>query len=168
VLWDRGEANGYAWHMTRNPLPNTPRHTVLLHEAFGDHQVANVATETEARLIEARLRTPALDAGRSLDREPFLGIRPIPRHPWRGNALVVYDVGPLRPPGCVTGGTPACMGTPPAPTVNQPPEAGVDPHALTLFEDTAVEQFVSFLAPNGGFINNCGGRPCYAAGWTGP
>jgi hypothetical protein len=168
LLWDRGEANGYAWHMTRNPLPNTPRHTVLLHEAFGDHQVANVATETEARLIGARLRTPALDAGRSLDREPFLGIRPIPRYPWRGNALVVYDIGPLRPPGCVVGGTPDCMGTPPAPTTNQPPEAGVDPHALTLFEPTAIEQFVSFLAPNGSFINNCGARPCYAAGWTGP
>ena len=68
ILWDRGEANGYAWHMTRNPYPNTPRHTVLLHEAFGDHQVANVATEVEARVIGARLRTPALDPGRSRDR----------------------------------------------------------------------------------------------------
>ena len=68
LLWDRGEANGYAWHMTRDPLPNTPRHTVLLHEAFGDHQVANLATEVEARLLRARLRTPALDPGRSLDR----------------------------------------------------------------------------------------------------
>ena len=45
MLWDRGEANGYAWHMTSDPYANTPLHTVLLHEAFGDHQVANVATE---------------------------------------------------------------------------------------------------------------------------
>ena len=67
VLWDRGEANGYAWHMTRDPYRRTPRHTVLLHQAFGDHQVANVATEVEARTIGARLRTPALDPGRSAD-----------------------------------------------------------------------------------------------------
>lgn len=47
LVWDRGEANAYAWHLTRDPLPGTPKHTVLLHEAFGDHQVSNVATETE-------------------------------------------------------------------------------------------------------------------------
>jgi len=87
VLWDRGEANGYALHMTRAPYLDTPRHTVLLHEAFGDHQVANVATETEARTIGARLRTPAVDPGRSLDREPFFGIRPIRNYPWGGQRV---------------------------------------------------------------------------------
>jgi hypothetical protein len=25
MLWDRAEANGYAYHMTSDPLPNTPR-----------------------------------------------------------------------------------------------------------------------------------------------
>ena len=54
LLWDRGEANGYVYHMVRDPLPNTPVKTVLLHEAFGDHQVSNVATETEARIIGAQ------------------------------------------------------------------------------------------------------------------
>ena len=53
ILWDRGEANGYAHHMTDDPLPNTPPHTVLLHPAFGDHQVANVTAEVEARTIGA-------------------------------------------------------------------------------------------------------------------
>ena len=104
ILWDRGEANGYAWHMTRDPYPGTPRHTVVLHEAFGDHQVANVATEVEARVIGARLRTPALDPGRSLDQRPFYRIPRIQRLPYSGNALVVYDIGPQRgdlgtPPG---------------------------------------------------------------------
>ena len=122
VLWDRGEANGYALHMTRAPYLDTPRHTVLLHEAFGDHQVANVATETEARTIGARLRTPAVDPGRSLDREPFFGIRPIRNYPWGGNALVVWDIGSLRAGG---------LGTPPPPTTNTPPRLGVDPHAIT-------------------------------------
>jgi hypothetical protein len=168
LVWDRGEANAYAWHMTRDPLPNTPRHTVLLHEAFGDHQVPNIATETLARLVGARLRTPALDPGRSLDTRPFYGIQPVPRYPWTGNTLVVFDIGPLRPAGCGVAGSPGCLGTPAAPTTNQPPTVGVNPHAVTLLESSAIEQFVSFLAPNGAFVNNCGARPCYAAGWTGP
>jgi hypothetical protein len=168
LLWDRGEANGYAWHMTRDPLPNTPRHTVLLHEAFGDHQVANLATEAEARVLRARLRTPALDAGRSLDKTPFYGIRPIPRYPWRGNALVVFDIGPLRPPGCGAAGAPACLGTPPAPLTNTIQTQGADPHGLTGFAPSAVAQFVDFLAIDGKFQNTCGAKPCYAAGWTGP
>jgi hypothetical protein len=51
ILWDRGEPNGYAWHMTDDPLPNTPKHKVLQLLSFGDHQVSNVATEVEARTI---------------------------------------------------------------------------------------------------------------------
>jgi hypothetical protein len=151
--------------MTRDPLPDTPRHTVLLHEAFGDHQVANLATETEARLLRARLRTPALDPGRSVDKTPFYGIKPIPRYPWRGNALVVFDTGPLRPAGCVGD---ACIGTPPAPVTNTVQTRGVDPHSLTGFAPAAVAQFVDFLALDGEFTNTCGDDPCYAAGWTGP
>src|SRR4029453_2320550 len=53
MLWDRAEPNGYAPHMTSDPLPNTPPHEALLHMAFGDHQVANVATEIEARAAGA-------------------------------------------------------------------------------------------------------------------
>jgi hypothetical protein len=168
LLWDRGEANAYAWHMTRDPYPNTPKHKVLLHMAFGDHQVANVATETEARVLRARLRTPALDPGRSLDREPFFGIKPIRRFPRKGNSLVVYDIGPLRPPGCEAAGPPDCLGTPPAPLVNIAPDLGLDPHARTAFEPHAVAQFNQFLRTNGSFIDTCGTAPCYAAGWTGP
>jgi hypothetical protein len=158
ILWDRGEANGYAWHMTRDPYPNTPRHTVLLHEAFGDHQVANVATEVEARVIGARLRAPVLDPGRGRDRMPFFRIPRIPRLPWGGNALVVYDIG--RPRGA--------LGTPPAPAANLPPVAGVDPHALTGVEPAAAAQFSEFLKLGGAFVDTCGGGPCHAAGWAGP
>ena len=166
LLWDRGEANGYVYHMVRDPLPNTPSKTVLLHEAFGDHQVANVATETEARIIGARLRTPALDSGRSRDRVPFYGIKPIPRYPWKGNALTVFDIGPLRPPGCSEA---ACIGTPPAPVTNTPPDVGVDPHPLTALELPAVQEFMDFLKLDGAFVDHCiKDKPCYAQGWTGP
>ena len=50
--------------MTRDPCPNTPPHHVLLSVALGDHQVANVATEIEARTIGAAVRTPYVDPGR--------------------------------------------------------------------------------------------------------
>jgi hypothetical protein len=159
VLWDRGEANGYAWHMTRDPYRNTPRHTVLLHEAFGDHQVANVAAEVEARTIGLRLRTPAVDPGRSADREPYYGIRPIPELPWHGSALVVFDIGPLRAGG---------LGTPTPPAANLPNRLGVDPHGVAPREPAAALQYFAFLAPDGVFVDTCGPHPCYAAGWTGP
>jgi hypothetical protein len=166
LLWDRGEANGYVYHMVRDPLPNTPKKTVMLHEAFGDHQVTNVATETEARIIGARLRTPALDPGRSRDRVPFYGIKPIPRYPWKGNALTIFDIGPLRPPGCSGA---ACLGTPPAPVTNTPPDVGVDPHGITATGLNAVFEFSDFLMLNGAFVDHCDkGKPCYSAGWTGP
>src|SRR5262245_12695878 len=61
LLWDRGEADGYAQHMTKHPLPNTPKHQVLLQVAFGDHQVADLTALNLARTIGARLRVPALD-----------------------------------------------------------------------------------------------------------
>lgn len=53
MLWDRSESNGYAQHMTDDPLPGTQSHTVLLIEAFGDHQVANITTENMARTVGA-------------------------------------------------------------------------------------------------------------------
>ncbi|MFD0891301.1 hypothetical protein ACFQ08_42705, partial [Streptosporangium algeriense] len=55
MLWDRGETNGYAQHLTDDPLPGSPRHRVLLHVAYGDHQVAPVTAQVEARTIGARV-----------------------------------------------------------------------------------------------------------------
>jgi hypothetical protein len=163
MLWDRGEPNGYAWHMTDDPYRNTPAHTVLLHMAFGDHQVANVGTEVEARTIGAKLRTPAVDPGRSNDVDPFYAIEPIRRYPYRGSALVVWDIGPLRPPGCSGS---ACLGTDRPPITNTAPRLGVDPHGVTGREPSAREQFSRFI--DGELIDVCGDEPCHAAGWSGP
>ena len=96
LVWDRGEADGYAHHMTNDPLPNTPAHHVLLQMAYGDHQVSNLAGEYEARTIGARIETPALKAGRHWDVDPFLGIPSITQYPYSGYAAVVYyDGGPI-------------------------------------------------------------------------
>jgi hypothetical protein len=162
VLWDRGEPDGYAWHMTSDPLPNTPRHKVLQLLSFGDHQVANVATEVEARTIGSRLRLPAVDPGRHTDVRPYYGIPPIGGFPFDGDAaLVVWDIGPLRAGGA--------FGTPAPPITNTPPSIGVDPHDLVIDSEPSVRrQIAEFLRIGGRVIDVCGTAPCHAAGWTGP
>jgi hypothetical protein len=150
-LWDRGEANGYAHHMTADPLPDTPPHQVLLHEAFGDHQVANVTTEVEARTIGARLRVPALDPGRHSDVTPFYGIPQIGSYPFAGSALVVWD-----------------SGSPTPPTTNTPPRDGADPHSHPRNTAAARAQKAEFLKVGGRVVDTCGVGPCYANGYTGP
>ncbi len=164
LLWDRAEANGYAQHMTRDPYPNTPRHTVLLLEAFGDHQVSNLATGVEARTIGARLRRPALDPGRKGPWvRPFWGLPRIRSFPYGRSALLVMDSGPLRTaPG---GGV---IGTPPAPIENVAPRQGVDPHGLGGGSAEIRRLVAAFLAPGGALLAGCGARPCYIGGYTGP
>ena len=124
TLWDRGEPNGYAWHMTRDPLPNTPRHKVLQILSFGDHQVANVATEVEARTIGSRLRLPAVDPGRHTDVDALL------RHP-ADRPLPVRRATPRWWSG--TSGRCAATSARRAPPIsNTPPRLGVDPHDLVI------------------------------------
>jgi len=104
MLWDRGEGNGYAQHMTDDPLPDTPAHQVMLHVALGDFQVTNFAAEVEARTIGARVMDTALMSGRNWSIAGFWGLDPFDRDgdgailPWNGSALVYWDSGNLLPP----------------------------------------------------------------------
>jgi hypothetical protein len=145
MLWDRSDPSGYAHHMTTDPLPGTPAHTVLIHEAFGDHQVANVATEFEARTIGASIHQPALVAGRHSDVDPYSGIPAIPSFPFDGSALVVWD-----------------SGTPTPPTTNTPNAGGSDPHGRPRSTPAARLQKSEFLKPNGRVVDVCSGAPCLA------
>jgi hypothetical protein len=159
-LWDRGEANGYAQHMTRDPLPDTPPHEVLLHVGLGDHQVAQVTAEVEARTIGARV-WPKLDPGRSTDVRPFYAIPRLERFPYRGSALIVFDSGPF------TDANP--QGTPLPPTTNTPPTVGQDPHEYPRRTPEAREMKDQFLRIGGRLTSPpCGGGVCRSNGWTGP
>jgi hypothetical protein len=162
MLWDRGDANGYAHHMTTDNYPNTPQHSVLLSMAFGDHQVTDWQTAVEARTIGARIRRPAVDPGRSIEVMPYFGIPSIPSGPYTGSALVVWDTGPVRTVGDQT------LGTGPSPPQNVPNRSGVDPHGAPRNEPSNREQKSAFLRVGGSFLDVCDGHPCYAAGWTGP
>ena len=97
--------------MTYDPLPGTPLHEVLLHPAFGDHQVANVSADIEARTIGASVRWPAL-APAATRREPVFGIPTWGRFPFGGYGTEVWDNGIAAPP-----------------TTNTPPREGQDPHS---------------------------------------
>ncbi|TDC40662.1 hypothetical protein E1211_00710 [Micromonospora sp. 15K316] len=146
MLWDRSEANGYAQHMTDRPLPRTPAHQVLMHVAFGDQQVSPAAAEVQARTIGARLHTPAIAAGWSSDVQPYWGIRPIPRYPYAGSAMVIWNSGAAYAP----------------PTTNLAPagpEYGDDPHEFPRAQPGAQKQKATFLL-TGKVIDVCGRQPC--------
>ncbi len=150
MLWDRAEADGYAEHMTDNPYPGTPAHQVLMQVAFGDHQVANVTADVEARTIGARVRVPALAPGRSPDVTPYWGIPAVPTYPWKGSAMVIWDSGNPAPPlGNV------------APTE---PAYGQDPHENPRRTPAAQLQKSEFLKTDGALIDTCSGAPCLAPG----
>jgi hypothetical protein len=152
-LWDRGEANGYAQHMTGNPLPETPSHKVLLHVAYGDFQVSQYATAVEARTIGARYHSPALDLpDRSQDANLFYGVSAIPSYPFSGSAIVVWDSGP----GLV----------PSPPVTNTPPSGPQDPHGHPRATVAARAQKSAFLMPNGVVTDTCGGQPCHTDAFT--
>jgi hypothetical protein len=147
-LWDRGEANGYAAHMTTDPLPDTPKHKVLMHVAYGDHQVSHYAAAVGARTIGASAYQPALDLpARQQDVNLLFGIPRIKKFPFKGSAIVIWDSGP----GVV----------PPPPLTNTAPEGGEDPHGDPRATVAARAQKAAFLAPNGRVVDVCGGAPCH-------
>ena len=88
--------------------------------SYGDHQVANVATEAEARTIGAPLRQPALDANRlpAGYAEPFFDLPTLgdlAGPAAAGSGMFVWDIGPKRDEG----GT--IFGTDPPPITTQRP-----------------------------------------------
>ncbi|WP_244295526.1 hypothetical protein [Micromonospora orduensis] len=146
MLWDRSEANGYAQHMTDRPLPNTPAHQVLMHVAFGDHQVSPAAAEVQARTIGARLHTPALADGWSPDVRPYWGIAPIRSYPYTGSAMVVWNSG-------------AAYAPPSTNLAPAGPEYGDDPHEFPRAQSGAQRQKAVFLL-TGEVIDVCARTPC--------
>ena len=162
MLWDRGESNGYAHHIVGDPLPGTPDHNVLMHVAIGDHQVSTIQADVMARTIGARVRQPAVDAGRSFEDRPLFDIPAIGGFPFTGDASMVYwDTGPVRE---VNGAT---VGTGPAPLAELPNRTGADPHGRPRKDPNAQDQKVEFML-NGNVIDVCGAAPCYVDGYAGP
>jgi hypothetical protein len=153
-LWDRGDPDGYAQHMTSNPLPDTPSHQVLMQIAYGDHQVSIYAAAVEARTIGASAYQPALDlnTNRARDRNLFFEVPAIARLPFAGSAIEVWDSGPGR--------------VKPPPLANIAPTdsaTNIDPHHDPRNSPAARVQKSAFLEPNGRVKGACGGKPCHSS-----
>ncbi len=148
MLWDRAEANGYANHMTVDPLANTPPHQVMLQVAYADHQVANITAEIEARTVGAKLKSPAFGSDAphwSVD--PLFGMAPAQyEDASSGQSVLVYwysaDRGNTLPPNG-----------------NIPSSSGGDPHSDPRKDNKASDQVAWFLR-TGQLIDVCGGAPC--------
>jgi hypothetical protein len=170
TLWDRSDPNGYASHMTRG-LPNTPSHQVLLQAAYGDHQVANITAETEARTIGALGAEPPLVRARyGQYADPLWGIAPLPTdEPWYGSGITLFDSGPASYVRSVAsedgGGTHA--GTDPPPAADVPNRSGEDPHEAPRRAHCGQLQKDAFLAVGGAVTLPCGGSPYFSWSWDG-
>ena len=147
MLWDRGETNGYAHRIGANdPLPDTPRHTVLLLGAIGDHQVSEYALQVEARTIGASGHVPVAAPDRIRGEDKGWGIPPIAAYPDAGSAWFLFDTG-----------------SPLSPLPNLPPRTGHDPHDDTPNIPIAQDLKDAFLHPDGRVVDVCGYSPCVGA-----
>ena len=173
MLWDRGEPNGYANHMTDKPASRErPQHKVLLEMAYGDHQVANVSTEVEARTIGPRSASPALDSNRLNAglRRPVLRARDArrPGRSGRGRQRLSSS-GTSGRSGSEAG---HLFGTDPAPLTNTPPTTsedesgdgsdgfGIDPHDTVIRSSPLIrKQIADFIKTNGKITNPCAQSP---------
>jgi hypothetical protein len=150
MLWDRGETDAWTQHMTTNPPENTIPHAVLMHVAVGDHQVANVMSDVEARSIGAS--TAELPA-RSNDKTPLFGIPRITTFPFNGSAAIVYWDGGNQ--------------TPLPPVRDIPNRLGQDPHSFPRSTVAARNQKSAWLSPSGSLIDACGGAACRTDNFSG-
>jgi hypothetical protein len=172
-LWDRADPVGYVEGLGAHPLPDTPSHAMLMQIAYGDHQVSMYSGAAEARSIgadayepggtpaSALTPPPAAPAGpegggRNVNANLFYGLKPVPLNgSYTGSAIEVWDSGPghtLNPP---------VGNIPPADTA-----INIDPHGDPRATPLAQEQISDYLAPNGTFVNVCGGQPCHSSDYT--
>ncbi|MFN8053204.1 MAG: hypothetical protein U0Q22_17315 [Acidimicrobiales bacterium] len=141
VLWDRGETDGYAQHLTDHPYPGTPKHRVLLLGAVGDHQVTEYSLRVEARTAGIPARTPLAASGRVAD------------GPWR--------LGELDDDSTGSGYVLVDTGSPSSPVGNEPSREGHDPHDDTPNVPEVQRLKAAFMKADGRVVDVCGsGRPC--------
>jgi hypothetical protein len=150
MLWDRGETDAWTQHMTTVPPKNTIPHAILMHVAVGDHQVANVMSDVEARSIDAS--TAELPA-RSNDKTPLFGIPRITSYPFHGSAAIVYWDGGNQ--------------TPLPPVTDTPNRGGADPHSFPRKTPAARQQKSDWFQPNGFLSDVCGGQACRTFNFSG-
>jgi hypothetical protein len=143
MLWDRGEGAGYIQHITDDPYSGTAPKEVLLHVAFGDHQVSEITAMIAARTMDVPIHRPVTEKGRSREVEPGWGLESI-TYPSDGSGIVIWD-----------------SGAAPIPFENLPPSEGNDPHEDPRADPDVRQQKASFLFEDT-LIDVCDGEACTA------
>jgi hypothetical protein len=133
MLWERTEPAGYAPYVTKNMLPGTPAHEVLINDAMGDHQVTNYGAHVMARTMDIE----HVDTG---VRDIF-GLTKVSA-PHHGSGIVEYD-----------------FGLPPDPVENLPQRECEDPHGKVRRLVEFQRQLDTFLR-TGTIENYCDGGVC--------
>ncbi len=179
MLWDRGETNGHANHLTRDPYPGTPAKKILLHVAFGDFQVSDMSAAVEARTIGASMHRVGFDPAAYADQNPAGDPRPFwqsddpywnipgipasdpgppvpgvtnPDYRFDGSAMIVWDSGNLQSPNANLtpgGGNPELSAC--------ASRFGGDPHECPRRQPLARIQKSEFLKTNGAVLDVCEG-----------
>ena len=158
IVWDRADSNGYANHITRDPLPGSKLSRVLMQFGIGDQILTETASELMQRSLGTRRHNPSIVEGRHIAVEPYIGIEPITSYPYEGNAVMHWDTGPFPISGH--------DGTPLQRPENLPRDLGYDTHGLPLGQPGNWEQKATFWR-TGTVIDVCGSRACLADGYDG-
>jgi hypothetical protein len=158
TMWDRADSNGYANHITRNPLPGSKLSRVLINAPIGDQILTETAAELMQRSLEVKRHNPSIVEGRHIAVEPYLDIEPITTYPHEGNAVMHWDSGPFPLNGR--------DGTPLQRLDNLPRNLGYDTHGMPMGQTSAWEQKAVFWR-TGEVVNVCGAQPCFGDGYDG-
>jgi hypothetical protein len=143
MLWDRGEGAGYIQHVIDDPYAGTPTKSLLLHVAFGDHQVTEISAMIAARTMGIPIHRPVTEEGRSREVEPGWGLESI-TYPGEGSGLVIWD-----------------SGSDPIPVENLPPSTSRDSHEDPRADPDVRRQKASFLFEDT-LVDVCDGEACKA------
>jgi hypothetical protein len=121
MVWDRTEPDGYAPYITDNPLPGTPKHQILIHDAIGDYQVTPLGAHMIARAVGAKNLKPV---NRSVWGVPEADA------PFTGSGMVEFS-----------------FGLPESPKTNVPPgvDSPDDPHDKVRVLPESIDQSNEFF-----------------------
>jgi hypothetical protein len=131
-VWDRAEPGSFSRHVVDGALARGRTHQVLLQVALGDHQVANIASDTMARALDVPIVESVL--------APRLGLASV-SSPHVGSGMVEVD-----------------FGLPASPIDNVPQRAGMDPHNAMLAMPSARASMSDFLRTGRVCPGGCSGH----------
>ena len=159
MLWDRGDTAGYVQHLTDRAYDSTPAHEVILTEAYGDHQVANVTANNIARTLKLPIHAPIVPKGVVTVADPFWNLTPIAKYPLDGSAIYYFYSGTL--PAPIGNITPIMGAQYQAQCSADPTQVPcLDPHGDVRRQPAVMALKKAFFHPNGAIINVCKDRAC--------